>query len=142
MPGGSGLLQQLIANLPRIVPVARELVGGCPAACDHSCIDCLQTFRNGFYHRYLNRHVARESLNTPEPFAHVLRRDNHDPFDMPIGGTWFPPALRATFSLGMGRIRFRTHELPNGRRRARVVDDRRSTILLTYPGRSPGSSQE
>ncbi len=63
MPGGSGLLQQVIANYPRIVQAAREIVTGCPSACESSCIDCLQTFRNAFYHKYLNRHFAMEALS-------------------------------------------------------------------------------
>ena len=62
MPGGSGLLQQLVANFPRIIEVAKGLVSGCPSACEHSCIDCLHTFRNGFYHKSLDRHVALELL--------------------------------------------------------------------------------
>ena len=63
MPGGSGLLQQLQANFQQIIQVARDIADGCPSACEHSCIDCLQTFRNGFYHKYLDRHVALEMLN-------------------------------------------------------------------------------
>ncbi|HEX7376777.1 MAG TPA: DEAD/DEAH box helicase [Pirellulales bacterium] len=63
MPGGSGLLEQLRANFKRIVQVAREIAAGCPSACDTSCIDCLQTFRNGFYHKYLDRHAALEAFN-------------------------------------------------------------------------------
>jgi len=63
MPGGSGLLQQLLASFRRIVQVARDVVSGCPSACESSCIDCLQTFRNGFYHKYLDRHLALELLN-------------------------------------------------------------------------------
>lgn len=62
MPGGSGLLWQLQANFARIVQAAREIVADCPSACESSCIDCLQTFRNSFYHKYLDRHVAFEAL--------------------------------------------------------------------------------
>lgn len=63
MPGGSGLLQQLHGSFQRIVEVAREIVTACPSACETSCIDCLQTFRNGFYHKYLSRHVALAALS-------------------------------------------------------------------------------
>jgi hypothetical protein len=62
MPGGSGLLDQVCARFDEIVAVAREVVEDCPSACDTSCIDCLQTFRNGHYHAYLDRKVARDRL--------------------------------------------------------------------------------
>lgn len=60
MPGGSGLLEQMLSHWPQIVAAARELVENCPAACETSCIDCLQHFRNSFYHEKLNRHSALE----------------------------------------------------------------------------------
>lgn len=62
MPGGSGLLDQLIERFPEILAAAREVVATCPSACETSCVDCLQTFRNGFYHQHLNRKVAAECL--------------------------------------------------------------------------------
>ena len=62
MPGGSGLLDQLGERFSEIVAAATAIVHGCPAACDISCIDCLQTFRNGFYHKHLDRHLALERL--------------------------------------------------------------------------------
>lgn len=62
MPGGSGLLLQILDNFPRIVEHAREIALECPSACGSSCIDCLQTFRNSFYHKYLDRNVAAELL--------------------------------------------------------------------------------
>lgn len=58
MPGGSGLLEQLLAHWPSVVAAATRLVEDCPAACDTSCVDCLQHFRNSFYHDKLNRHTA------------------------------------------------------------------------------------
>ncbi len=80
MPGGSGLLLQLRANFSRIVQVARDLVMGCPSACESSCIDCLQTFRNGFYHKYLDRHVALESLTA---WGDVLKEEHAIPAMQP-----------------------------------------------------------
>jgi len=62
MPGGSGLLDQISNRFGEIIEVAREIVESCPSACDTSCIDCLQTFRNGYYHKYLNRKIALESI--------------------------------------------------------------------------------
>ncbi len=63
MPGGSGLLEQLIERWGEVVPIAKEIVSACPSNCDTSCVDCLQTFRNGFYHKYLDRHCALEQLD-------------------------------------------------------------------------------
>jgi len=63
MPGGSGLLDQICNRFEEIVKVAREIVEGCPSACETSCIDCLQTFRNAFYHKYLDRKRALERLD-------------------------------------------------------------------------------
>ena len=62
MPGGSGLLDQLCERFPEVVQVAREVAGACPGRCESSCIDCLQSFRNAYYHRYLDREAAREQI--------------------------------------------------------------------------------
>ncbi|MES2438547.1 MAG: DEAD/DEAH box helicase [Verrucomicrobiota bacterium] len=58
MPGGSGLLKQMIEAWPKLIDAAKHLVETCPGVCDSSCPDCLQRFRNAFYHRFLDRHVA------------------------------------------------------------------------------------
>lgn len=62
MPGGSGLIQQLLANFDRVFAAAQKLLAECPSGCESSCIDCLQTYRNSFYHKYLNRHEALAAL--------------------------------------------------------------------------------
>lgn len=62
MPGGSGLLEQMLAHWPAVVKNALSLVEDCPSACDTSCVDCLQHFRNSFYHDELNRHTAQAFL--------------------------------------------------------------------------------
>jgi hypothetical protein len=62
MPGGSGLLEQVLEHWPQVVAAARALVEDCPAACETSCVDCLQHFRNSFYHDNLNRHTALDYL--------------------------------------------------------------------------------
>ncbi|MBN1546229.1 MAG: S24 family peptidase, partial [Syntrophaceae bacterium] len=64
MPGGSGLLEQICECFQEVVKVAVEVVEHCPSVCETSCIDCLQTFRNGYYHKHLNRKIAMECLNT------------------------------------------------------------------------------
>ena len=62
MPGGSGLLDRMRERFGEIVEVAREVVGGCPGDCTSSCIDCLQTFRNSYYHGLLDRSEALEAM--------------------------------------------------------------------------------
>jgi hypothetical protein len=58
MPGGSGLLDQALERWPEVVKAATAIAESCPAACERACIDCLWTFRNAYYHRHLDRHVA------------------------------------------------------------------------------------
>ena len=58
MPGGSGLLERLCERFSEVVAAARAVAADCPAACKSSCIDCLQTFRNAYYHRDLDRAAA------------------------------------------------------------------------------------
>lgn len=62
MPGGSGLLDQIRDNFATVVAAAVDILGSCPSACEHSCIDCLQTFRNGYYHKHLDRHMVKDLL--------------------------------------------------------------------------------
>ena len=63
MPGGSGLLEQILSNWETIVQAATEIVDKCPSECESGCVDCLYTFRNAFYHRYLNRKKAAEIIS-------------------------------------------------------------------------------
>lgn len=63
MPGGSGLLDQILKRWPDIVKAATSIVSNCASACESSCIDCLQHFRNAFYHDSLDRHVALACFN-------------------------------------------------------------------------------
>lgn len=75
MPGGSGLLEQMRSRWPEVIQAALTVVQGCPAACDTACIDCLYSFRNAFYHRYLNRHTAADRLTVwgqNLPFSHDI----------------------------------------------------------------------
>jgi len=62
MPAGSGLLDQFCARFKEIVGVALEATDSCPSGCQRGCIDCLFTFRNAFFHRYLNRLVVAERI--------------------------------------------------------------------------------
>jgi hypothetical protein len=67
MPGGSGLLDQICDRFEEISAVARDVVDKCPSVCETSCIDCLQTFRNAYYHKLLERKVALDRLTAWEP---------------------------------------------------------------------------
>lgn len=60
MPGGSGLLDQIIERWDEVCAAARRIVEGCPASCGVSCIDCLRHYRNQWAHDYLDRHLAAE----------------------------------------------------------------------------------
>ena len=62
MPGGSGLLERIRERFAEVVQAGLEVVEGCPAGCESSCIDCLQTFRNAHYHHHLDRRVALGAL--------------------------------------------------------------------------------
>ena len=62
MPGGSGLLQRLCERFEDVIAAGRSVVAQCPSVCASSCIDCLQTFRNAYYHRHLDRNVAARCL--------------------------------------------------------------------------------
>ncbi|MFU8803277.1 MAG: DEAD/DEAH box helicase [Bradymonadaceae bacterium] len=63
MPGGSGLLDQMVSRWEEVCEAALEVVDGCPAACETACIDCLLNFRNAHYHRHLDRSRAVEMFN-------------------------------------------------------------------------------
>jgi ATP-dependent helicase YprA (DUF1998 family) len=72
MPGGSGLLEHLAERWEEVRAAALELLTQCPGACESSCIDCLQTYRNRFYHEYLDRHIAAGVLEgTTGPLVEV-----------------------------------------------------------------------
>lgn len=62
MAGGSGLLEHLLTRWAEVTGAVKEIAESCPGACAASCIDCLQMFRNAYYHKYLNRHVVLERL--------------------------------------------------------------------------------
>jgi hypothetical protein len=63
MPGGSGLLQQLIDRWETILHTAIEGLSNCPAKCKQSCYSCMRSYRNIFYHNLLDRHVAVQLLH-------------------------------------------------------------------------------
>ena len=76
MPGGSGLLVQIYENFAEIVAAAVDIASDCSNACEQSCIDCLQMFRNAYYHRYLDRHIALERI---EELGDTLKAEHDIP---------------------------------------------------------------
>lgn len=64
MPGGSGLLDQICSRFHEVMAGALDVVEGCASGCARGCVDCLFTFRNAFYHKHLNRHLAAEKLRS------------------------------------------------------------------------------
>jgi len=87
MLGGSGLLDQLVERFEEVVQAAEAVVDGCASGCDHSCIDCLQTFRNGYYHKHLNRKTA---LGCLRQWGRELSSSHPIPAATPAGKA--PPA--------------------------------------------------
>jgi hypothetical protein len=80
MPGGSGLLEHLAERWDEVRNAALDLLTMCPSACESACIDCLHTYRNRFYHEYLDRHVAHEVLTaTTGPLVAVHPIPEHLP---------------------------------------------------------------
>ena len=63
MPGGSGLLEQMLSRWQELIATAKELLAGCVQGCETACYACLKTFRNQFYHDLLNRHEALELMD-------------------------------------------------------------------------------
>ncbi|MCB2211767.1 DEAD/DEAH box helicase [bacterium] len=82
MPGGSGLFDQIRDRFKDVYDEALRILDECPSACDSSCIDCLQHFRNGYYHRHLDRHAAAEVF---QEYGELLT-EAHD----------IPPAIQGT----------------------------------------------
>ena len=77
MPGGSGLLEQMLSRWQELIATAKELLAGCTQGCETACYACLKTFRNQFHHDLLNRHQAagtgrRSSTTTPEAYRDIV----------------------------------------------------------------------
>src|SRR5208337_1506090 len=76
MPGGSGLLEQMLDRWQELIATAKTLLAGCSQECEAACYACLKTFRNQSYHELLNRHHALElvqKLNAQPEFYHTIQ---------------------------------------------------------------------
>ncbi len=63
MPGGSGLLQQLLEQWQSILAAATQSLTHCEGNCKRSCYTCMRTYRNIFYHDLLDRFEAVQLLS-------------------------------------------------------------------------------
>jgi len=71
MPGGSGIIDQLIDDWPQTLGRGISSLQNCSGACEDACYDCLKTYRNMLYHPHLNRFRAAELL---DEFRHELNK--------------------------------------------------------------------
>jgi ATP-dependent helicase YprA (DUF1998 family) len=76
MPGGSGLLQQLLEQWESILTAATQSLSTCENNCQRSCYNCMRTYRNIFYHDLLDRFEAVKLLvdyqSTPKQERELL----------------------------------------------------------------------
>lgn len=79
MPGGSGLLQQILERWNEIVDAGETMLKGCPNGCPTSCHDCLRTYYNQLHHDKLDRNTALELVKDfqapPEPINEIAQVD-------------------------------------------------------------------
>lgn len=68
MPGGSGLLEQLLERWGEVVAEAQRLLA-CVSDCATACLDCMLHFRNAHFHRHLNRKTALSYFGTRAEIA-------------------------------------------------------------------------
>lgn len=73
MPGGSGLLQQVIERWQVICATAIDNLNHCESQCKQSCYNCMRTYRNIFYHELLDRHKAIQCLREQQQIPHYER---------------------------------------------------------------------
>ncbi len=125
MPGGSGLLDQMLGRWPEIITAARNLLANCPLACEAACYCCLKTFRNQSHHEALDRHKALEYLqaldHTPQSY-----RDIGPQFEEESAGQGTPSN---TAEARLERILL-DHHFPVGKARRRITA---SAGLSTVP---------
>jgi uncharacterized protein DUF1998 len=116
MPGGSGLLEQMLDRWQELIDTAKELLAGCSQECEAACYACLKTFRNQSYHELLNRHHALElveKLNTQPEFYRTIQPiyDEEKPSDGSPSNT---PEARLLRLLD-------DHHFPSGICRKRII---------------------
>lgn len=58
MPGGSGLLQQILERWDEVIEAGSTMLRGCPNGCPTSCHDCMRTYYNQLHHDKLDRQAG------------------------------------------------------------------------------------
>ncbi|MFA5312228.1 MAG: DEAD/DEAH box helicase [Methanomassiliicoccales archaeon] len=64
MPGGSGLIDQIIDSWQDILKAGINAMNHCPGSCLKSCYSCMKTYRNMVNHEILDRKVAVDMMNS------------------------------------------------------------------------------
>lgn len=64
MPGGSGILQQIIEQWNNVIKTAIKTLSHCEGKCSESCYNCMRTYRNVFIHGKLDRYLAIDLLES------------------------------------------------------------------------------
>ena len=125
MPGGSGLLDQLISRWSELVREAKDLLANCPMQCEAACYSCLKTFRNQFYHEQLNRTIAFDLMTdldqSPSDYRDIPPVHEEDAAD--------PGSPSNTREAQLYRL-LHDHHFPPGKCREAV---RTSAGLTTWP---------
>jgi hypothetical protein len=125
MPGGSGLLEQMLVRWQELIATAKNLLAGCVQECETACYACLKTFRNQFYHSMLNRHDGLELMDKlnflPEGYRDIVPVFEEE---KPGEGSPSNPPEANLVSL------LRDHHFPEGDCRKRIVT---SIGISTWP---------
>jgi ATP-dependent helicase YprA (DUF1998 family) len=116
MPGGSGLLDQMLVRWQELIATAKDLLAGCTQECDTACYSCLKTFRNQFFHPLLNRNKALQMMemldHTPEAYRDIVPVFEEE---SPGKGTPSNPPEASLVTL------LREHHFPEGHCRKRIT---------------------
>ena len=116
MPGGSGLLEQMLVRWQELIATAKNLLAGCVQECETACYACLKTFRNQFYHPMLNRHDGLELMDKlnflPEGYRDIVPVFEEE---KPGDGTPSNPPEAVLVNL------LKEHHFPEGQCRKRII---------------------
>lgn len=84
MPGGSGILQQVIEEWNIVVKAAIKSLTNCEGRCEKSCYGCMRTYRNVYIHDVLDRYLAIDIL---ENWSGHLKFDMQIPANMELNNS-------------------------------------------------------
>ncbi len=116
MPGGSGLIEQMLERWRELINSGLALLSECPDRCETSCYACLRSYRNQFYHEYLNRRLVLELLVKLDSLPQSYR-DIPPVFEEPITDAIGPSNQPEALLLRM----LMDHHFPPGKCRERIL---------------------